>query len=52
MGEVNDVLFHPSGKFFFTAGMDKKVKMWSLDRGNHTKKFIYFYFLREKSIKI
>ena len=28
MGEVNDVRFHPNGKFFFTAGMDKKIKMW------------------------
>lgn len=39
MGEVNDVLFHPNGKFFFTAGMEKKVKMWAQDRESYTKKF-------------
>ncbi|KAI3409788.1 Rho GTPase-activating protein syde2 [Globodera pallida] len=38
MGEVNDVLFHPNGKFFFTAGMDKKVKMWAMDHDSFCKK--------------
>lgn len=28
IGEVNDVHFHPNGKYFFTAGIDKKIKMW------------------------
>lgn len=28
LGEVNDVRFHPNGRFFFTAGIDKKIKMW------------------------
>ncbi|KAL3116025.1 hypothetical protein niasHT_007325 [Heterodera trifolii] len=38
MGEVNDVLFHPNGHCFFTAGMDKKVKMWAMDHDSFCKK--------------
>lgn len=28
IGDVNDMRFHPNGRFFFTAGIDKKIKMW------------------------
>jgi autophagy-related protein 16 len=26
--EINDVRWHPNGKYFFTAGNDKKITMW------------------------
>uniref|UniRef100_A0A914EFW3 WD_REPEATS_REGION domain-containing protein n=1 Tax=Acrobeloides nanus TaxID=290746 RepID=A0A914EFW3_9BILA len=38
LGEVTDVLWHPNGKYFFTAGNDKKIKMFELLNENYVKK--------------
>lgn len=39
LGEVTDILWHPNGKFFFTAGNDKKIKMFEMLNENCSKKF-------------
>jgi hypothetical protein len=39
LGEVNDVRFHPNGRFFFTAGIDKKIKMWEWGTDSCVKRF-------------
>nr|CAD2150024.1 unnamed protein product [Meloidogyne enterolobii] len=38
IGDVNDVKFHPNGRFFFTAGIDKKIKMWEPRNDNCVKR--------------
>ncbi|KAF7632547.1 hypothetical protein Mgra_00008062 [Meloidogyne graminicola] len=38
IGDVNDLRFHPNGKFFFTAGIDKKIKMWEPRNDNCVKR--------------
>jgi len=41
LGEVNDCLFHPNGRLFFTAGADKKVKLWEIGQDSCTKKAVF-----------
>ncbi|VDK43612.1 unnamed protein product [Anisakis simplex] len=37
-GEVNDVLWFPTGQFFATGGSDRKVRLYELQSDKHEKK--------------
>ncbi|KAI1721995.1 autophagy protein 16 (ATG16) domain-containing protein [Ditylenchus destructor] len=56
LGEVNDCVFHPNGKFFFVAGNDKKIKMFEPGSEMCTKRYslviLEFWYLRNKALVI
>uniref|UniRef100_F1L2B9 Autophagic-related protein 16.1 n=1 Tax=Ascaris suum TaxID=6253 RepID=F1L2B9_ASCSU len=40
-GEVNDVLWFPTGQYFATGGSDRKVRLFEMVSGKHEKKYVY-----------